>query len=69
MARVSNSVTSYQSKTVSETPEDVSDIIYNIDPADTPMVSLAGTRKVTNTIFEWLTETLTAASSGTPVDE
>lgn len=69
MARVTNSVTSYQSKTVSETPEDVSDIIYNIDPADTPMVSLAGTRKVTNTIFEWLTESLTAASSGTPVEE
>jgi len=69
MAKVTNAVTSYQTRAVSEHPEDVSDIIYNIDPADTPVVSLAGTRKVSNTTYDWLTEALTTASAGTPKEE
>jgi len=66
MAQISNTLLSYDTRAVSEHPEDVSSQIYNIDPADTPVVSLAGTRKVSNTLFEWLTEDLTAASAGTP---
>lgn len=69
MAKVTNAVTSYQTRAVSEHPEDISSVIVNIDPADTPAVSLFGTRKVTNTLFEWLTEELTAASAGTPKEE
>ena len=69
MAKISEAVTSYMTRTVSEMPEDVSSQIYAIDPSDTPFVSLAGTRKVTNTLFEWLTDDLTTASAGTPKEE
>jgi len=45
--------------------EDVSDIIFNIDPADTPVLSNAGRRDVQNTLYEWNTESLptTAATN------
>ena len=31
--------------------EDVSDIIFNIDPSETPLLSNMGTRDVSNTTF------------------
>jgi hypothetical protein len=40
--------------------EDLSDIIYNIDPTDTPFVSSIGRRNVTNINFDWQTEELPA---------
>jgi len=43
--------------------EDVSDIIFNIDPSDTPVLSNAGRRDVSNTTFEWNTEDLPSTSS------
>jgi hypothetical protein len=38
--------------------EDLSDIIYNIDPTDTPFVSSIGRRNVSNVTFDWQTENL-----------
>jgi len=62
MALISNSVTTYATKAAtggSEHPEDVSTILYNLDPADVPIVSAAGKpRNCTNTLFEWVNETL-----------
>ncbi len=68
MAKLTNAVTSYNSKAAtggSEHPEDVSDIIYNIDPSDTPLVSVCGSRNISNTLFEWIVEGLSARSSTT----
>ena len=37
--------------------EDLSDVIYDISPTDTPfMSSIAGKGSVSNTLFEWQTE-------------
>ena len=43
--------------------EDLSDYIYNIDPTETPLMNMAGRGKATNTLHEWQTEALAAASS------
>lgn len=42
--------------------QDVSDIIFNIDPSETPLLSNMGTRDVSNTTFEWNTESLPASN-------
>ena len=42
--------------------EDLSDVIYDISPTDTPfMSSIAGKGSVSNTLFEWQTEALASA--------
>jgi len=47
--------------------EDLSDVIYDISPTDTPFLSsIAGKGSVSNTYFEWQTDAL-AAASGTNV--
>jgi hypothetical protein len=38
--------------------EDLSDVIYNISPEETPFVSMAGKRSVSNVLFEHQTEAL-----------
>ena len=43
--------------------EDLSDIIYNISPEETPAVSMAGKRSVSSTLFEHQTEALPAVST------
>ena len=40
--------------------EDLSDIIYNISPTDTPFMSGAGRGTASNTLFEWQKDELTA---------
>src|SRR3954470_21212172 len=55
MAKVANAFTTYQSGT---NREDLSDRIYNIDPFDTPGVSMIGRRNVKNRTFDWQTENL-----------
>lgn len=52
---VSNSYKTYDAKA---NREDLSDAIYNIDPYDTPFVTTAGTRNVSNVTFDWQTESL-----------
>ena len=42
--------------------EDLSDIIYNISPTDTPFLSGVGKTKATNTNYSWQTDSLTAVA-------
>lgn len=57
MAAVDNAYTTYDA---TSNREDLSDIIYNIDPFDTPMMTAGGRRNVTNVLYEWQTEELPA---------
>jgi len=43
--------------------EDLSDIIYNISPMDTPVMSGAGKGSCSNTLFEWQKDELAAAAA------
>jgi len=43
--------------------EDLSDIIYNIAPIETPFISSIGKSQAYNTLHEWQTDTLAAAST------
>ena len=43
--------------------EDVSDVISNITPTKTPFVSSIGTRKVSNTLFQWQEDSLRAVQA------
>lgn len=49
--------------------EDLSDKIFNISPIETPLISAAGKRKVTNTFFEWQVDSLAAAVTTNAVIE
>ena len=55
--RITNAFQTYQA---TSNREDLSDIIYNIDPTDTPFVSSIGRRNVSNVTFDWQTEELPA---------
>lgn len=55
MAKVTNAFQTYDA---TSNREDLSDIIYNIDPTDTPFVSSIGRRNVSNVTFDWQTEAL-----------
>lgn len=57
MAKVTNAFQTYDA---TSNREDLSDIIYNIDPTDTPFVSSIGRRNVSNVTFDWQTEELPA---------
>tara|TARA_Y100001937_G_scaffold106996_1_gene149261 strand:+ start:3880 stop:4866 length:987 start_codon:yes stop_codon:yes gene_type:complete len=71
MSLISGATTSYTRSTSPNNviEEDVSDIIYNISPTDTPFMEMIGTRDVGNTNFEWLLESLPAPDSTTAVLE
>lgn len=43
--------------------EDLTDIIYRISPTATPFISMASKGKATNTLHEWQTQDLAAAST------
>lgn len=49
--------------------EDFSDVIYNIDPTDTPFLSGIPTTEAHNTLHQWQTDSLAAASSTNFVEE
>jgi len=57
MARVQNAFSTYEAKA---NREDLSNSIYNIDPFDTPILSMARRRNVKNRTFDWQTENLPA---------
>jgi hypothetical protein len=42
--------------------EDLANIIYNISPTDTPIMSAAGRRNATNTQFDWQVDALAAVN-------
>jgi hypothetical protein len=48
--------------------EDLSDVIYNISPTDTPFMSSIGKNKATATYHEWQTDSLAAAALGGAVE-
>ena len=59
MAKVTNAFDTYSA---TADREDLSNIIYNIPPMQTPFMSSIGTRNVNNVIFEWQTENLPTPS-------
>ena len=48
--------------------EDLSDIIYNISPTDTPFMSSIGKEKAEGTLHEWQTDALAAAAANAQVE-
>jgi len=48
--------------------EDLSNIIYNISPMDTPFLNGCGRGTADNTLFEWQTDSLKAAASNTQIE-
>ena len=60
MAIVANTFTRYSAIGIRE---DLSNVIYNISPEETPFISNIGRESVKNTYFEWQTDALAAASA------
>ena len=60
MAIVTNTFTRYNAIGIRE---DLSNVIYNISPEETPFISNVSRENVKNTYFEWQTDVLAAASS------
>ena len=60
MAIVANTFTRYSAIGIRE---DLSNVIYNISPEETPFISNIGRENVKNTYFEWQTDALAAASA------
>jgi hypothetical protein len=58
----------YQTYTAIGMREDLSDVIYNISPTDTPFLSSIGKTKATATYHEWQTDSLAAAALGGAVE-
>ena len=48
--------------------EDLSNIIYNISPTDTPFMSGAGQGSCDNTLFEWQKDSLAAAAANQQIE-
>jgi len=48
--------------------EDLANTIYNISPSDVPFMSMIGRSKATNTLAEWQTDSLSAASNNSQVE-
>ena len=60
MAIVTNTFTTFDAKGIRE---DLSNIITNIAPEETPYMSNIGRESVSNSLFEWQTDTLAAAAA------
>lgn len=60
MAIVTNTFTRYSAVGIRE---DLSNVIYNISPEETPFISNIGRENVKNTYYEWQTDSLAAASA------
>ena len=60
MAKVTNAFDTY---TATADREQLSDVIYNISPTATPVMSAIGKNNVKNVQFDWQTESLPAASA------
>jgi hypothetical protein len=58
----------YQTYTAIGQREDLSDVIYDISPTDTPFMSSIGKTKATATYHEWQTDALAAAALGGAVE-
>jgi hypothetical protein len=60
MAAITNTFTRFDAKGVRE---DLSNVIYQISPEETPFMSNVGRENVKNTFYEWQTDDLAAAST------
>jgi hypothetical protein len=60
MAIVANTFTSFDAKGIKES---LADVIANIAPEDTPFTSNVGSESVSNTFFEWQTDTLASVDT------
>jgi len=65
MAIVSNTFTSFNANGIRES---LSDIISNVSPEEVPLQSNIGSENVSNTYFEWQTDTLAATSTTAVID-
>ena len=65
MAIIANT---FQSYTSIGTREDLSNVIYNISPSDTPFMSMIGRGKATNTLHEWQTDAIDAVAANARVE-
>lgn len=65
MAQLSNTFDSYDAVGIRESLED---IIYDISPSDTPFYSTCQKVKATNTLHEWQTDALRAATSNAHIE-
>lgn len=48
--------------------EDVEDVIFNISPTDTPLVTMAGRKKAENTLHQWQTDALASVAANRQVE-
>ena len=66
MAIVTNTFTKYSAVGIRE---DLSNVIFNISPQTTPFISnMTKKKKVSNTFFEWQTDSLAAAAANHHID-
>jgi len=65
MSIVANTFTTYSGIGIRE---QLADVIYNISPTDTPLLSGAKKGTATNTFFEWQTDVLAAAAANAQLD-
>jgi hypothetical protein len=65
MTQVANTFDSYDAKGIKE---DLSDVIYNITPDDTPLYSACKKTKAKNTLVEWQTDTLRSSGANAHVE-
>jgi hypothetical protein len=65
MAIVTNTFTTFDAKGIRE---DLSNIITNIAPEETPFMSNIGRESISNSLFEWQTDTLAAAAANKQIE-
>lgn len=65
MAQPSNTLDSYDVKGIRE---DLSDVIYNISPEETPFYTACAKGKATNTLHEWQTDTLRSSADNAHIE-
>jgi hypothetical protein len=66
VAKVTNAFDTYTAK---GNREDLSNIIYNISPTDTPIMSSIGRRNISNVTFDWQTEALPSVDTANAYEE
>lgn len=65
MAQPANSLDSYALVGIRE---DLQDVIYNIDPEETPFYTASAKMRATNTFHEWQTDTLRASADNAHIE-
>ena len=65
MAQPTNTLDSYDVKGIRE---DLSDVIYNISPEETPFYTACAKAKATNTFHEWQTDALRASAENAHIE-